>query len=73
MTSFGGLGLYRLISSVSRAELQAFADDTLGPVLCLPELPAPACGSAWACRSCACTKISGEAGAALAQLREQPG
>jgi purine catabolism regulator len=37
VTAFGGLGLYRLISSVSRAELQAFVNDTLGPVLRLPE------------------------------------
>jgi PucR family transcriptional regulator, purine catabolism regulatory protein len=37
VTGFGGLGLYRLISSVSQAELQAFVRDTLGPVLDLPE------------------------------------
>jgi PucR family transcriptional regulator, purine catabolism regulatory protein len=37
VTGFGGLGLYRLINSVSRAELQAFIHDTLGPVLDLPE------------------------------------
>ena len=37
VTGFGGLGLYRLINNVSRAELQAFIHDTLGPVLDLPE------------------------------------
>jgi purine catabolism regulator len=37
VTSFAGLGLYRLISNVSQAELRAFVDDTLGPVLKLPE------------------------------------
>ncbi len=37
VTSFGGLGLYRLISNVSQAELRAFVHDTLGPVLELPE------------------------------------
>ena len=37
VTGFGGLGLYRLISSVGRTELQAFIHDTLGPVLDLPE------------------------------------
>jgi len=37
VTSFAGLGLYRLISNVSQAELQAFVHDTLGPVLELPE------------------------------------
>ena len=37
VTAFSGLGLYRLINSVSRSELQAFVDDTLGPVLRLPE------------------------------------
>jgi PucR family transcriptional regulator, purine catabolism regulatory protein len=37
VTGFGGLGLYRLISSVSRPELQAFVHDTLGPLLGLPE------------------------------------
>ncbi len=39
VTSFAGLGLYRLISNVSQAELRAFVQDTLGPVL---ELPDPA-------------------------------
>jgi purine catabolism regulator len=38
VTSFAGLGLYRLLSSVSEAELRAFVQDTLGPVL---ELPGP--------------------------------
>ena len=38
VTSFAGLGLYRLISNVSQAELRAFVDDALGPVL---ELPGP--------------------------------
>jgi PucR family transcriptional regulator, purine catabolism regulatory protein len=37
VTSFAGLGLYRLISNVSEAELRAFVRDTLGPVLELPE------------------------------------
>jgi PucR family transcriptional regulator, purine catabolism regulatory protein len=37
VTSFAGLGLYRLISNVSQAELRAFVHDTLGPVLDLPE------------------------------------
>ena len=37
VTSFAGLGLYRLISNVSQAELRAFVHDTLGPVLGLPE------------------------------------
>jgi PucR family transcriptional regulator, purine catabolism regulatory protein len=37
VTSFAGLGLYRLISNVSQAELRAFVRDTLGPVLDLPE------------------------------------
>jgi PucR family transcriptional regulator, purine catabolism regulatory protein len=37
VTSFAGLGLYRLISNVSQAELRAFVNDTLGPVLELPE------------------------------------
>ncbi len=37
VTSFAGLGLYRLISNVSQTELRAFVDDTLGPVLKLPE------------------------------------
>ena len=37
VTSFAGLGLYRLISNVSQTELQAFVNDTLGPVLELPE------------------------------------
>jgi purine catabolism regulator len=37
VTSFAGLGLYRLISNVSHAELRTFAYDTLGPVLDLPE------------------------------------
>jgi PucR family transcriptional regulator, purine catabolism regulatory protein len=40
VTNFAGLGLYRLISNVSQAELRAFVHDTLGPVLDLPE---PAC------------------------------
>jgi PucR family transcriptional regulator, purine catabolism regulatory protein len=39
VTSFAGLGLYRLISNVSQAELRAFVHDTLGPVL---DLPGPA-------------------------------
>jgi PucR family transcriptional regulator, purine catabolism regulatory protein len=37
VTSFAGLGLYRLISNVSQAELRAFVHDTLGPVLEMPE------------------------------------
>jgi PucR family transcriptional regulator, purine catabolism regulatory protein len=37
VTAFGGLGLYRLISNVSAAELRSFVRDTLGPVLDLPE------------------------------------
>jgi PucR family transcriptional regulator, purine catabolism regulatory protein len=37
VTIFAGLGLYRLISNVSQAELRAFVHDTLGPVLELPE------------------------------------
>jgi len=37
VTSFAGLGLYRLISNVSQDELRAFVRDTLGPVLDLPE------------------------------------
>ncbi len=37
VTNFAGLGLYRLISNVSQAELLAFVHDTLGPVLDLPE------------------------------------
>jgi purine catabolism regulator len=37
VTAFGGLGLYRLISNVSQAELRSFVHDTLGPVLDLPE------------------------------------
>jgi purine catabolism regulator len=37
VTAFGGLGLYRLISNVSPAELQSFVHDTLGPVLDLAE------------------------------------
>jgi purine catabolism regulator len=37
VTSFAGLGLYRLISNVSQSELRAFVQDTLGPVLELPE------------------------------------
>jgi PucR family transcriptional regulator, purine catabolism regulatory protein len=37
VTAFGGLGLYRLISNVSPAELRSFVRDTLGPVLDLPE------------------------------------
>jgi PucR family transcriptional regulator, purine catabolism regulatory protein len=37
VTSFAGLGLYRLISNVSQAELRAFVHDALGPVLDLPE------------------------------------
>ena len=37
VTAFAGLGLYRLISNVSHAELRAFVNDTLGPVLELPE------------------------------------
>jgi purine catabolism regulator len=37
VTAFGGLGLYRLISSVSPADLRSFVSYTLGPVLDLPE------------------------------------
>jgi PucR family transcriptional regulator, purine catabolism regulatory protein len=37
VTSFAELGLYRLISKVSQEELRAFVQDTLGPVLDLPE------------------------------------
>jgi PucR family transcriptional regulator, purine catabolism regulatory protein len=37
ITNFAWLGLYRLISNVSQAELRAFVHDTLGPVLDLPE------------------------------------
>jgi PucR family transcriptional regulator, purine catabolism regulatory protein len=37
VTNFAGLGLYRLLSNVSQAELRAFVQDTLGPVLGLPE------------------------------------
>ena len=37
VTTFAGLGLYRLISNVSQGELRAFVHDTLGPVLDLPE------------------------------------
>lgn len=37
VTSFAELGLYRLISNVSQAELRAFVYDTLGPVLELSE------------------------------------
>lgn len=37
VTAFGALGLYRLINSVSRSELEAFVHDTLGPVLELHE------------------------------------
>jgi PucR family transcriptional regulator, purine catabolism regulatory protein len=37
VTNFAGLGLYRLISHVSQAELRTFVHDTLGPVLDLPE------------------------------------
>jgi purine catabolism regulator len=37
VTNFAGLGLYRLISNVSQAELRGFVHDTLGPVLDLPE------------------------------------
>jgi PucR family transcriptional regulator, purine catabolism regulatory protein len=37
VTNFAGLGLYRLLSNVSQAELRAFVQDTLGPVLELPE------------------------------------
>ncbi len=37
VTSFAELGLYRLISNVSEAELRAFVQDTLGPVLDLPD------------------------------------
>ena len=39
VTNFAGLGLYRLISNVSQAELRAFVHDTLGPVLDLPDGP----------------------------------
>jgi PucR family transcriptional regulator, purine catabolism regulatory protein len=37
VTSFSDLGLYRLISNVNEAELRAFLQDTIGPVLDLPE------------------------------------
>jgi purine catabolism regulator len=37
VTSFADLGLYRLISNVSQAEPRAFVQDTLGPVVELPE------------------------------------
>lgn len=37
VTSFAELGLYRLISNVSEAELRAFVQDTLGPVLALKD------------------------------------
>jgi purine catabolism regulator len=37
VTIFSELGLYRLISNVSQDELKAFATDTLGPLLDLPE------------------------------------
>jgi purine catabolism regulator len=37
VTSFAELGLYRLISNVSQAELRAFVHDILGPVLELAE------------------------------------
>lgn len=37
VTNFAGLGLYRLLSNVSQAELRTFVQDTLGPVLELPE------------------------------------
>jgi purine catabolism regulator len=37
VTSFAGLGLYRLISNVSQEELRAFVSDTLGPILELAE------------------------------------
>jgi PucR family transcriptional regulator, purine catabolism regulatory protein len=37
VTNFAGLGLYRLISNVSQAELRAYVHDTLGPVLDLPD------------------------------------
>jgi len=37
VTNFAGLGLYRLLSNVSQTELRAFVQDTLGPVLELPE------------------------------------
>ncbi|HUY45391.1 MAG TPA: PucR family transcriptional regulator ligand-binding domain-containing protein [Streptosporangiaceae bacterium] len=37
VTGFSGLGLYRLINSVSESELQVFVRETLGPVLDLPE------------------------------------
>jgi len=37
VTNFAGLGLYRLLSNVSQAELRAFVQDTFGPVLELPE------------------------------------
>jgi len=37
VTSFAGLGLYRLISNVSEDELRAFVSDTLGPILELSE------------------------------------
>jgi PucR family transcriptional regulator, purine catabolism regulatory protein len=37
VTNFAGLGLYRLISNVSQAELRAYVHDTLGPVLDQPD------------------------------------
>jgi PucR family transcriptional regulator, purine catabolism regulatory protein len=37
VTIFSELGLYRLISNVSQAELKAYVTDTLGPLLDLPE------------------------------------
>jgi len=37
VTIFSELGLYRLISNVSQAELRAYVTDTLGPLLDLPE------------------------------------
>ena len=39
VTNFAGLGLYRLLSNVSQAELRTFVQDTLGPVLELPAGP----------------------------------
>jgi purine catabolism regulator len=37
VTSFAGLGLYRLISGVGQRDLQSFVRDSLGPVLDLPQ------------------------------------
>ena len=37
VTSYARLGLYRLLNEVERGDLEAFADEVLGPVLRLPE------------------------------------